>query len=174
MGRLATGLILILALAGCGFQPLYGTRPANLSDRPMNQALARIETGIIPDRTGALLRGFLQAGLTPKGVDGVPGFRLSVELAESEEEVAFRRDDTATRVRLNVIATFKLHRSADGAIIHGGKSRAVGSYNILDDYYATLASQEQARRTAAEQLARDIQRRLAVFLQRNPAAHLAP
>ncbi len=117
-----------------------------------------------------MLRGFLEEGMNPYGPAQKPRFRLTVELSEGEEEIAFRRDDTATRVRLNVTATFELRRNLDNALVHGGKSRAVGSYNILDDYYATLTSREQARRVAAEQIARDIQLRLAVFLERNPGA----
>ena len=159
-----------IALLGCGFQPLYGERGR---DSDLASSLASIETINIPDRTGSLLRAFLQTGMAPKGATVQPQFRLSVELEESEEEIAFRRDDTATRVRLNTIATFELRRSGDRALVHRGKSRAVGSYNILDDYYATLTSREQARLVAAEQIARDIQRRLGVFLERNPGVQTA-
>ncbi|MEX2642179.1 MAG: LPS assembly lipoprotein LptE [Acetobacterales bacterium] len=155
-----------VALAGCGFRPMYGEGPSGGGAVPA--ALSQVETAIIADRTGQLVRTFLQNGLTPRGMPGLPLYRLDVTLDEQEEEIAFRRDETATRIRLHVLADFTLVDAGTGRPLHGGRSRAVTSYNILDDYYATIVAEEQARRVAAEQIARDIRTRLAVYFERNP------
>jgi LPS-assembly lipoprotein len=42
--------------------------------------------------------------------------------------------------------------------------QAIVSYNILDDQYATVASQADAEDRAVEQVGRQIKARLAVFL----------
>lgn len=159
-----------LLLAGCGFQPLYGqgTPQDGAPAGAVAADLSRVRIGLIPDRTGQLLRTFLQDGLSPYGDTPAAGYVLDVDLDEYDEEVAFRRDETATRSRLHVIARFSLRDAGTGAVLHGGQSRAVTAYNILDDYYATIVAQEQARRTAAEQIAREIRTRLAVYFDRNP------
>ncbi|MBI4184015.1 MAG: hypothetical protein HY521_08475 [Proteobacteria bacterium] len=171
MARRARALILAglaLLAAGCGFRPLYESAP---SGSPAVEAeLAAVDIEIIADRPGQELRTLLLDSITPRGRAAHPLYRLTVELREFQQELAFRRDETATRARLELRAEFKLARLADGAPLQRGTSRAVGSYNILEAPYATLVGRESARRLAVEQIAADIKTRLAVFFARQAGA----
>ncbi len=56
-------------LCACGFQPMYGQRRPEVT--PVSSDLASIEVGMIPDRSGQLLRNELTYLLNPASDAGV-------------------------------------------------------------------------------------------------------
>ena len=160
----AAGLVLLLA--GCGFQPLYGQR----QDATAAERLAAIRIEPLPDRSGQILYNHLSNGLTPLGRPSSPDYVLGVDLQEDAEELAFRSDETATRVNLTLTASFALTPAAGKDPVFQGVSRTTTAYNILASPYATLASEADARDRALRDIAREIRTRLAAFLTRQAAA----
>jgi LPS-assembly lipoprotein len=160
-------LFALAVLAGCGFQPLYAER--NGTSAADQLAAIRIEP--LPDRSGQVLYTALRDGLNPLGRPASPDDLLRVQLQESAEELAFRTDETATRVNLTLTATFSLIPAAGKEPVFKGVSRTTTSYNVLTSPYATLTSSEDARARALDDIAREIRSRLAVFLSRQASAN---
>lgn len=158
----------VLALAGCGFRPLYGGGAA-ANDGRVRDELAAVEIPVVPDRQGQILRNNLIRLFNPDGRPSLPRYRLSVGLTLSEVELGIRRDDTATRANLIASARYVLTDSA-GAALTSGSSQAVASFNILDDEFATLTGSEDARNRALAEIAEDIRTRIAIHFVDQPAA----
>lgn len=158
----------VLALAGCGFRPLYG-RGSVAADGPVRDELAAVEIPVVANREGQILRNNLIRLFNPDGRPSLPRYRLAVGLTISEVELGIRRDDTATRANLIASARYVLTDSA-GQRMTSGSSRAIASFNILSDEFATLSGSEDARDRALAEIAQDIRTRIAIhFVDRPPA-----
>ena len=157
--RAAATLTIALWLGGCGFQSLYGESGA----RSVDGNLAAIKIGLISDRVGQQLYNELRDGLNPTGQSARPLYVLQVELAESIEELAIRKDETATRANLSLHAEFKLLAAHDGAVLVSGQSRSTTSYNILSSEFATLSALADAQRRGVRVLGSDIKTRLGLY-----------
>lgn len=151
--------ILLLAIAGCGFQPIHGQRSA-----ASGAALAAIDINLIADRTGQMLRNELLQQMQPRGAISPAPYALSVTLRESLQDLAIRKDEVATRANLIMVAAFTVTSRGDGKRVFNGNVRSVNSYNILTSDFATLSAREDARRRAVQQLASGIKQRLSVWL----------
>jgi len=155
-------LVLALALAACGYKPLYGERGVDNRSVADEMALIRIES--IPDRIGQQMYNMLRERLNPYGKPGDPKYVLSVTLLERRDRLFLERDETATRANLTLRANFVLRRLDDGEVVATGQSRAVSSYDILSSQFASVVSEEDARVRGARMLIDDIRTRLALAL----------
>ena len=151
-------LLLAVAAAGCGFRPLYAERDG------AQAGLAAIGVAPIEHRTGQRLRNLLLERLNPAGAPARPRYALGIRLAERKQNLAIRKDATATRANLVLTATYRLERRADGETLLRGAARSTNSYNIVDDPFATLAAERDARIRAVRELAEELKLRLALFL----------
>jgi LPS-assembly lipoprotein len=159
--RLAS-LALLALLAACGFQPLYGQGPRQADPGQ----LGNIEVAPIADRLGQITRNHLLDRLNPRGRPLAPEYRLEVILSESNERLAFRKDATATRALMRLVAHYRLTEIASGTLVHGGASRATASYNIVASDFATIASEKNARERVSRIVAEDVALRLSVCFSR--------
>lgn len=156
---LAAVLGAALAVSGCGFQPLYGETTGGAD---LKTDLAAVSVAPLPNRIGQLLRNALEQRLERSGGRQRKEYVLQVSLEERVEDLGLRKDNTATRANLRLIA--------NAALVKGDKvvwrtlAEGVSSYNILDNQYATVISQKDARERAVQLLADDVVRRLAVFM----------
>lgn len=161
-GLAAVGL---LALAGCGFKPLYGDVAGSV---PV-AALQSVEIGLIEDRTGQQMRNQLLARIG----DPQPGvetrYLMDVELRQSTIGLAVARDSTATRVNLTLIADVVVTRLEDGEIALLRTLYAYSSYNVLAEEFATSSAERDAQARASRELADRIINELGLFLQRERA-----
>jgi LPS-assembly lipoprotein len=155
-------LLLCIALAACGYQPLYGEHGAANTAVTANLAEIRIEA--IPDRVGQKMYNFLHERLTPEGKLAEPKYALRVRIRETVEELLYERDETATRANLTLRADYELRRLADDEVIAKGTSRSTSGYDILSSQYATLVSKDDARERNARVISDDIRTRMAVVL----------
>lgn len=161
----ATALAVCLAiLGGCGFQPLYGQR-----DRGSVAAeLAAVKIKLIENRIGQQLHNFLLDRLNPRGKPATAIYDLIIKLKESKEELAIRKDETATRANLTLRAEYELRRAATGEILVEGFIRSVTSYNIVDSDFATLSAESDARERAVREISEDIKVRLGIYFSAAP------
>lgn len=164
----AFGAAGLLALAGCGFSPVYGPsgRAALPSDPAVRQVLASTQVALIPERSGQMLRRALQERLGAAG-QASPAQELRVTLQFGAEPEGFRRDGTPTRIRYNAIASWLLvSQGPPPAALAQGTERAFDSFNIPDNqFFAADASRDATLRRLIEQLADDIVLRLAAQLR---------
>lgn len=154
---------LCAAVAGCGFTPLYGPR----AGAPTAAKLRDVRVAVIADREGQLLRNALEANFLRGDLSGNPRYELTVALEETREELDLREDGTATRATLIVRARYQLVALDTRQPVLNGQSRSLAGYDILSSPYATLIGQRDARQRAVEQIALDVQTRVAAYLD-NP------
>lgn len=161
LGAGAACLLLGLALAGCGFQPLYGrSDPQAVS--PLDQ-MAAIRIAPLPDRVGQQMHNLLRDRLNPRGQPREPAYRLDLRLSESRQQLGIRKDETATRANLILSASFTLRELASNRVLLRGRTSSVNSFNILTSQFATTFSESDARERALREISDNIRTRLGVY-----------
>ena len=88
-------------------------------------------------------------------------YDLEVGLSERIDELGIRTDATSSRANFILIANFYLREN--GERIFGDQVQSIVSYNILDDQYATVASQANAEDRAIQQVGEQMKTRLAIY-----------
>jgi len=150
-------------LSACGFRPLYGSSGVAASPVVLG-ALAQTRIRPIADRGGQKLRQILTEKLYTNGQAEAGAYDLEVALNKQIVELGVRPDSTTSRANLILTATFALYDA--GARAYADVAQGVVSYNILDDQFATVASQSDAEDRALRQLGEEIKTRLAVYFDR--------
>lgn len=159
---------LALALAGCGFHPLYAGHARNGFDAD----LAAIRVNTIADRQGQVLAIALRDGLNPRGARVETRYTLDVKLTAGRENIGVRPDGTASRSEITMTAAFILkdvRRPADTAVVLQGITHSVSSYDILDDNYATVVAQHTAEDRTVHEIGDDILTRLELYVSKHRA-----
>jgi LPS-assembly lipoprotein len=144
-----------LALAGCGFTPLY-------AQTGLVSNLSAIQVVTPEGRAGHLLRGHMEDALAYKR-DATPAYRMDIQLAEQRYPRGLRVDNVATRYEYVLIANYTLTPVASGARPKTGQVRVELTYDSADQPYASIAAQQDAQDRAAQEAARRIQLELAAW-----------
>ncbi len=156
------------AVASCGFHPVYAVRGAS---SPARHELGLIDVGIIPDRSGQLLRQALQQQLTNSGESLAKRYELSVTFGIASDNVGTQQDTSFTRTRQTGLASWSLKMlDTSSTLVTSGTARALDGVNIIDQQFfeADLAS-EAAQRRIAEAIAGQITLQLASYFSRHAA-----
>lgn len=142
------------ALAGCGFQPLYGNSSTVA-------ALSRVEVGTIQGRTGFLLREQLDDQLA-RDRSRPARYRLEATLAEFRNPYGGRVNNVASRYNLNLDVQYRLFDTAAAREIKRGAVNAQVGYDSSDPPYAGVVAaqtaEERAAASAAVQIRLDLAR----------------
>ena len=146
-------------LTGCGFRPLHSAKSGASAAN-----LAEIRIAPIADRIGQQFHNLLLDKLTPKGLSSAPSYVLHVTLTEARQNLGVRKDTVATRANLTMRASFSLVRIGDDALLMNNSAISVNSYNILNEEFATLSAENDARVRAVRELSDTIKTRVAVYL----------
>lgn len=155
-------LISVGALASCGFVPMYSSNN-NLSSESVLNSLQQIDVRPIADRRGRILRNQIREKINPVGVDGAK-YDLQVILASRSQDLGVRKDSTTSRSNLILTANVVLWDGTKRLL--RDRVRATVSYNILDQQYATIASERNAESRALTQISEQIRTLLAVYFKR--------
>jgi len=158
-----------LALSGCGYRAVYGEHGAATGDGARAH-LGSVKISGIADQRGQLLRNYLLDRMNPRGEPATPRYVLAVTTAESTRITDSRPDGTATRADIVVIARYNLRDATSDLIVFNERGDAVATYNLLTARFGSVASEDEARRRAMEQLADQIALQVALFLNRRHAA----
>ena len=158
---------LAVMLTGCGFHPLYA--PSGTHD--WDPDLAAIDVLPISDRPGQILALALREDLNPRGVSVPKRWDLQTGLRVTRTDLGIQRNATATTSEITVSAIFQI-TDQGGRIIYSSSSSAVGSFDLVNDAYATQVAAQDARDRAIRQVADEMVLRLAIFVrdQRTKAA----
>jgi LPS-assembly lipoprotein len=171
LSRLSTLLVAaLLGLSACGFEPLYGDQDNGVATEDL---LSRVFVPPIADRLGQLVRIELTNRLTPRPAQD-PLYVVTVEVNESRQGLAVRRDDSATRANLILNVQFVLTRFSSSDPLLSGQIQSTNGFDILVSDFATLAAEKGARRRGARDIADGIVDRLSLFLSRPNAPTAAP
>jgi LPS-assembly lipoprotein len=166
--RSAAAALLLLAVAACGFRPLYGTRSA---DPRAASELAGIYIAPLPDRDGQLVRNALLDRLNPKGEPEQPRYRLDVRMQISETPVALQKDETATRAQITYTVLFTLYEG-NVALTNGTFTRDF-SFDYVNQQYSNISARNDVKRRAADEIATEIRNRMATYFIRADQARAA-
>lgn len=173
-------LSLLLTLAACGFQPLYGGDHG----RAVTDGLARVELPTADNRAEQIYRNTLLELTQPGVADAL--YRLESRIGISETGFAIESDATASRFNVIVRVSYQLMpltASADDAAtdraagedeaeqsgpvpLTAGTVRRIGSYDALRSKYATLIARQDAVNRVLQDAAREVHTRLGLYLRR--------
>lgn len=154
---------LTLLVAACGFQPMYA-QPGG------GPAIGPIQVSMIEGKAGHVLRTELDRILAVEN-NGAPPARLDITLQEQVIQLGLRRDESATRAEIRLLAEYVLTPST-GAAIRGNVTSVV-NYDIPTAAYGEIAAQDDARERAAETMAQRFRAELALRMAQARAGSAA-
>ncbi len=151
-----------LALAGCGFQPLYGGTTAG------GQRLAEVMSGVditpIPGRVGQKLRNELIFANTGGGDPGKTRYKLDIAIKESVADQLVQITGDATGQVYQLEATFKLIDASTGKVLMQGKAISRAPYNRFQEIFANVRARYDAENRAARTVSESLKTQIAAFL----------
>jgi LPS-assembly lipoprotein len=147
-------------LAGCGFSPMYGGGGPGGG----GPVIGPVTIDEVPGKAGFVFKAELEKLLSVER-GGDPARRLTVALTETSGGLGFRVDESASRSDLTLYASYKLS-DADGKTVVAGAASSVASYDVPASAFGEIASQDDARERAAENLAEKVRANLALLLAR--------
>jgi len=171
-----------LALAGCGWRPLYERPGPSLNSGGVGTDLAAIsidpvvpQPGLDPisgsqlalydSRSAQLLQNYLKEALNPYGPPSSAVYHLAINLHQTTRAAVSLGDGSVTREDLVMTASYELN-DVKGQTVLKDKANIVTSYDVLREPYNDLASRRDAQQRAAQELAQAIQTRLAAYLRK--------
>lgn len=159
---------LVLSIAVLGLSACAGYSPINknFDDATTSEIhVENVEVVNAPRKVGARQNAqYLKQILTRRFTGGANApLRLNMNLTQSERNISFRLDATAERALLTIDSTAFV-RDELNKVLATIETRTDAAYEIQTSPFATQANREQASRSALENLARDLQRQLNLFL----------
>lgn len=157
-----------LALTACGFEPMYGSGATLKSgDENIQSVLAQVEIDNIPDRSGQILRNNLIDRFYRNGRPASPDYVLKVSgIQETVIDLDITEESDATRSQLRLNTTMQLVEKSTGEIVLSRNLSSVSSYNVLVSEFATRVSENNTRETVLNDLARQIELQIGLYLRR--------
>lgn len=152
-----------LALAGCGFQPMYGS--AGYGGADVAEKLRAVEIGNISERTGQKLRNALIDRMHGSGALA-PAYRLDVAFSAGEQKIAMSKDASTERYQLVFKAPYRLIDKASGKTLLNAVARTNVVYDSLEEQYGLLISRENGYDRAVFEVSEEIALRVAAALGR--------
>ena len=152
-GRIIT-LAALLALGGCGLQPVYSGGGSG----PVAAALSDIVVAPIPDRAGYLVRSALAQRLGEPGA--TPHLRLEVELDDQIIGFGVRGDNSIARERRTLRARYRVVAVATGAVLLDATAGSDAGIDRVSSDYAVVAAETTALDRLAVEVARQIAARI--------------
>ena len=89
-----------------------------------------------------------------------------VVLDETKQDLAIKKSQIATRANLTFRADYRLISKTDGSVLDKGSARITTKYNVLDETFATLMAEKDARTRAVREISAAIATQIAVFFER--------
>ena len=154
-------LLLLAGLSACGLQPLYSGGASGV----VAQGLGAIEVAPIPGREGWLVRNALNDRFAEAGGEAAPRYRLDVVLDQELEGLGLLTDDTIGRERLSLRARYQLVELATGTILVDATAGSDAGIDVVSSEFATIAAEQTAMENLAQDVAGQIQVRLARALR---------
>lgn len=154
---------LTLLVAACGFQPLYA--PGG------GAVIGPVQIAMIEGKAGHVLKTELDRLLGAEA-NGAPPATLEITLQEQVSRLGLRRDESATRGELRLVANYVL-TPADGRGALRGSLATVVNYDIPTAAFGEISAQDDARERAAETMAQRFRAELALRMAQARAGSAA-
>jgi len=158
--------LFIIFIAACGFRPMYSSSGFTSSNGALQKA--GIEIANIPNEKGQYLRNALIDRLYTNGRPNNARYRLEFStLNENVTNIGIRKDASATRAEIEITTEMHIVETMSGKILLKRKFKAIGSYNLLDNYFATMISKRDITDNLLEEIANDILTELNIYFYKN-------
>lgn len=150
------------ALAGCGFQPLYGGTTAG--GAKLTEAMAGVDIKPIPGRVGQRVRNELIFENTGGGYAAPQRYHLDIAIKESltSQLVQISGEPTGEVYELN--ATYKLIDASTNKVLLEGTAISRAPYDRFQEIFSNVRARYDAENRAARTVAESIRTRIAAFL----------
>jgi hypothetical protein len=173
--HLCAAVLLPLALTACGYTPLYA--PVGGAELSAGSVAANaVSVGSVrmgnPDiaagerRVAGLVAQRLRLDFPSNGPGGGTD-TLDVDITETTETLAVQRSATVARAQIALNGLLRL-TGPDGTEKLRTTITTKASYNIEDSPFSTESGKTFAQRTAADNLAQEISRRVVLFYKLTP------
>lgn len=164
--RVFLSLILAITLSGCGFSPMYG-ESSKTKNSSVTATLNSIEINIIPDRSGQYLRNALMDRFYQTGVPPNPTYKLVISpINETVSNFDLTINSEATRRQLRLNTVIELINLSTDEVVFKRSLIAIASHNVLESEFSTIVTEQSSRDAALNDLARQIERQIALQLSR--------
>lgn len=161
-------IIAIFALSACGFHPVYGTYSGGKTaeGNSANAMMGQVAIANIPDRSGQMLRNGLIDRLHANGEPDTALYTLRINpLEETNKELDITKSSEATRAQLRIKTHMVLIDRQGNKFVSRDLS-SMSSYNVLESEFATRVTENSARENAINDIARQVERNLALYFNR--------
>lgn len=154
-----------LLLGACGFQPLYGSGAGDTQS--VTEGLNSISIQNIPDREGQFLRNALIDRFYKGGRPSEIDYILTVSpIRETKRDLDITVESDTTREQLRLDTFMRLTREGTDEVIMERQLYALSSFNVSSYEYATRVSENASREDALDDLARQIELQIALFMKK--------
>ena len=157
-------LIPMIALSGCGLQPMY----AGGEHGAVAQALSEVEVGPIEGQQGWLVRNALVDRIGAAG-KGQGRYRLDVVLDDQITGFGIRSNNTVTRERRTLRARFKLIDMSNQAVLLDATAGSDAGIDVVTSEYAVIAAEQTALEHLSGEVADQIVTRVAIYVRQHRA-----
>lgn len=159
-------LLTVLLLTACGFSPMYGNSAAT-NNASIKSNLDLVEIAVIPDREGQFLRNELIDRFYINGYPSTPRYNLSIDkVRERVSNFDITINNEATRRQVLLSTKMALKDTQTNEVILSRSLNAVTSYNVLESEFSTVVTEQSAREAALNDLARQIEQQVVLYLNR--------
>ena len=179
-------MALVSCLSGCGWQPLYGRPSPDPASGGVGAVLAQVavdpiestssvdplrgnKSFIYDSHAAQTLQNALLTSLNPDGRPSQPVYHLAITLQESTTGSSSLSNGQSTRNDVTMMAQYRL-LDEKGAPLLTDTAKTVTSFDVLYEPYNDVAARNDALKRGAEEIAEEIEARLAVFLRNPPVA----
>jgi LPS-assembly lipoprotein len=159
--RLLLPLAALMALSGCGLQPIYA---GGAGGNTVVQGLAAVEVAPMPGQAGWLMANALDDRLSAAG-EAAPRYRLDIRLDDNLEGLGLLNDDTIGRERRTLRARYQLVDRATGEILLDATAGSDAGIDVVSSEYATIAAEQTALERLTGEVADQIVTSIALTLR---------
>ena len=151
-------------LAGCGFQPLYGSGTTTANGARLAEVMASVDIRPIPGRVGQKLRNELIFANTGGNYAPETRYELNIAIRERVIDQLVQITGDARGQVYQLEASFKLINPANGEVIHTGTAISRAAYNRYQEIFANVRARRDAENRAARTVSESIKTQLAAYL----------
>ena len=158
-----------LALAACGFHPLYGQMGGSHGASGIFNSV--YVQPIDLEYVGYELRNDLVDDFQGSDMPDKAAYELKVSLHERNEPIAIQNQTVGTlqeveltRYNYTLTATYQLIDRKTEKVITKGTESSLSAYDVVQSPYSTLVAKQQAQSRTAADISQQLRLRLAVYL----------
>lgn len=155
----------LMFISACGFTPTYAVKQETIKQQAaVPQQLNNIDIALIPDREGVYLRNSLIDRFYKNGYPSDARYQLIISpIKENISNFDITVFSEATRRQLKLTTSMRLlDRQTQEPVLQRSLS-AVTSNNVLQSEFSTRVTEQSARESALNDLARQIEQHIALY-----------